>query len=504
MPIQPITLANGTTLITASATNGVAIAAGGTATYTMTGANNTASNVTSTGGMLNLNIATNNTTLSAGGAWTGLSNLNVTGQNPAGVSFFRVMPNPTGGPPAFDTSVFANTRLHLDNAQMLIRTNSFGNTMPIGELSGTPTGILSGGNTGSAARYELGGLNNSYTYNGQINGGGGISINKVGTGTITLAGPIVGGANGSTAINSPAPTQGGVFRVTQGTLAITGVSSLPGGPAANPTILTTIDVLPGAIFDVSAAPSTFTTATQQKIQGGGTVRGSHNHAAGFIQPGDVGTATAANQGNLSAGVVPTAGTFTFDGNLQLSGGAIIYDMTTNPASGNDLVQVTGTTTLTSGKIIQNFLNGVPAAGLTYTVLNSTGGFSGSASNLSVDLPGRGADATPFTSGNNLQFTTPAGGVVTADLVWAGNVSGAWDVETTQNWTNQGNPDRFFNFDDVTFNESAANKTVTVAGIVTPSSIEIVNTSDYSFSGAGAITGTTGLTKTGAGADDDVE
>ena len=99
-------------------------------------------------------------------------------------------------------------------------------------------------------------------------------------------------------------------------MAVTGASSIPGG---FDTILTTIDVLPGAMFDVSGAPSTFSTSLLQKLQGSGTIVGTYNHDEGLIRPADVGAATAANEGNLSAGVVPTAGTITFANDLSFAG-----------------------------------------------------------------------------------------------------------------------------------------------------------------------------------------
>jgi autotransporter-associated beta strand protein len=406
------------------------------------------------------------------------------------------MPNPTGGPPAFDVTSFANTHVHLDNAQLLIRTNSFGNTLAIGELTGTATGVLAGGNAGSAARYELGGMNSDSTYAGVINGTGGVSINKVGTGTLTLSG---------TFMNSPALAnqgqafgrQGGVFRVTSGTLRITGATSIPGGPDTAPTVLTTIDVLPGATFNVSGAPGTFATSAQQKIQGGGTIQGNYNHPAGFIRPGDVGAPTPANEGNLSAAVTPTAGTLTFNGNLQLNGGSIIYDMSSTPDTGNDLVHVTGMTTLTSGRVIPNFLAGVPSGG-SYTVLTSTGGFSGSASNIVVDWPGRTPNTPMQISGNSLVFS-PSSIVPGKNLTWTGANGNNWDVETTQNWTDGTMPERFFDLDTVAFTEAATNKNVTVAAVVQPEgTITINNTAPYAFTGTGSIVGTVGLTKTGSG------
>jgi len=395
----------------------------------------------------------------------------------------------------FNEDSFAGSHLHLDNARVFVRTNSYGNTLPVAELRGTATGSLSGGNAGSAARWEIGSSNNDSTFAGVIDGNGGISINKVGTGKLTLSGTFLGdNTNSSLAIADNEARQGGVIRVTSGSLAITGATSIPGGFG---TTLTTIDVLPDATFDVSGAPGSFSTSALQKVQGGGTILGNYDHDEGFIRPGDVAAATAANEGDLSSGIVATAGTINFDGDLQLNGGSIVYDMTLDPNSGNDLVHVTGSTALNSGTITPNFFNGVPSSG-TYTVLTSDGGFTGSATNITVDFPGRGADPVAFLTGNSLQFTAAAGGG-SASLVWTGATDSTWDVETTQNWDNSGSPDVFFNLDSIAFTEAAGNKAVTVSTTVTPSgTITIDNTTPYTFTGAGAIIGSAGLTKTGSG------
>jgi hypothetical protein len=174
-------------------------------------------------------------------------------------------------------------------------------------------------------------------------------------------------------------------------------------------------------------------------------------------------------------------------------------MSLNPNAGNDLVHVTGTTTLTSGTITPRFLEGVPTTG-SYTVLTSDGGISGPATNITVNIPGRGTDPVPSIQGNSLVFIPLPGGEPLA-LQWRGNVSGAWDIETTANWVNPSNAaDRFFDFDSVTFDDSATSFAVTIAASTfpRPDAITINNNTDYSFTGAGAIVGPTGLTKTGTG------
>jgi autotransporter-associated beta strand protein len=503
---QLVNLAHNTTIETLGALRNVHVAAGATATVRLTAATQFGGVVPDgTGSTLNVRNALGGAAsqIQAARDWAGFQNVNFIGEAATPAEYrFQINSN-IGGNNIFNGNSFANTNLHLDNTNIFVRSNSNGNTIPIGQLTGTSTAVLSGGNTGTAVRWEIGGLNTSSTFSGQLNGAGGQSINKVGTGTLTFAGTF---SAASPAVNSTPARQGGVYRVTTGTMRFTGVNSIPGGPVANPTILTTIDVLPGATFDVSGSPGgTFTTQSQQKIQGGGTILGNWIHAGGAtpgrIQAGDVGAPTAANEGNLSAGVTPTAGTLTFNGNLELSGGNIVHDTGLTPASGNDLVQVTGLTTLTSGKILPRFpLNAIPAGLQTYTVLNSTGGFAGSANNLVVDFPGRGANVTPFTNGNNLQFTMPENfQVITADISWTGSVNGTWDVETTNNWTS-GSPTTYFDFDDITFPEAGTTtKTITLNAAVEPGSIVMDNTSTYAFSGNGSIFGATGFTKTGGGA-----
>lgn len=504
-----INLADGATIETGVTVGAITIPTGGNATYRNYGgaaASIGSISAPGTGATLNVEFVTN-AQVNPGGTWSGFQTVNLTGVTPGVEGNFRLSPNNSfgGAPPTgFNGASFATSHVHMDNMRILVRTNSQGNLIQIGELTGTSTAVLAGGNAGgggSAARYEIGGNNTSTTFSGTIDGTGGLTINKIGAGTLTLAGPFLN----SPAVNNTPARQGGVFRVTTGTLRIIGATSIPGGPIANPTILTTLDVLAGATFDVSGAPGTFATSSQQKWQGSGTILGNVNHAAGFIRAADVGAPTAANEDNMSAGVTPTAGTINFNGDLQFNGGAIGYDMTTNSASGNDLVHVTGTTALNSGTIIPNFLGAVPVGGV-YTVLTSDGGFTGAASNLTVNMPGRTPDPVPSTVGNNLVFTPPAP-VDPKALTWRGNVSGAWDNEITQNWVDAGAvAERFFEFDSVTFDDTATNTSVTIAAGTTvrpgpnaPSDSIVINAnSNYSFTGGGAIVGSSSLTKTGTG------
>jgi fibronectin-binding autotransporter adhesin len=87
----------------------------------------------------------------------------------------------------------------------------------------------------------------------------------------------------------------------------------------------------------------------------------------------------------------------------------------------------------------------------------------------------------------------------ATVTWRGTVDGAWNT-TTANWA--GGASVFTAGDAVTFDDTATGTTgITTAAAVAPAGTMTINnaTKDYSFSGAGGLSGTLNLTKTGVGA-----
>ena len=88
----------------------------------------------------------------------------------------------------------------------------------------------------------------------------------------------------------------------------------------------------------------------------------------------------------------------------------------------------------------------------------------------------------------------------ASLIWTGtNANQYWDTNTTVNWNNAGNPDKFLTSDSVTFDDTASTGNVLVSGTVQPASMTINNNIlAYTFSGSGKIAGSTSLLKSGTG------
>jgi autotransporter-associated beta strand protein len=282
----------------------------------------------------------------------------------------------------------------------------------------------------------------NYTFAGSGSLDGSMALNKAGTGTLTLA--------GTNNFSGPATVSNGVLLIN---------GSLP---------QSAVTVLSGAIV-------------------GGN--------------GSLGFAPALQSGaNLAPGNgVGAAGTLTINNSLTESGGIINrFDLTDDPTGTmktNDQINVIGDLNLSGANTIQvNLLNG-PLANGDYTLITFTGSLNGSLSNLSL----LGANGTlillPGAIGLHVDNTRPP-----ASLVWLGTIPGSiWDAGTNANWLNGATQDRFYFGDDVLFDDSgSAVSPITLSGALSPASVTVNATKNYTFSGTGKITGTTGITKTNTG------
>jgi len=76
----------------------------------------------------------------------------------------------------------------------------------------------------------------------------------------------------------------------------------------------------------------------------------------------------------------------------------------------------------------------------------------------------------------------------ANLIWAGNISPTWNVNTTANFKNGAAADEFQHLDNVTFNSTAITTAVNIEGDVAPGSMIVQTSASYVFSGSGGIVG----------------
>ncbi len=80
----------------------------------------------------------------------------------------------------------------------------------------------------------------------------------------------------------------------------------------------------------------------------------------------------------------------------------------------------------------------------------------------------------------------------ANLIWSG-ASAAWDLNNTANWN--ANADKFFAYDNVTFDDTGTTTGVTLTGVINPTGIT-VNTSTKAYTLTGVISGAGGISKSG--------
>jgi autotransporter-associated beta strand protein len=364
--------------------------------------------------------------------------------------------NTTLGDVRFENPVTLANEIVLANSSNPDPINTNGNTVV---LNGAVT------STGTAGLVKIGagtlvfGANNPYSVTttisaGTLQVGNGGTTGSFGAGAVTNNGTLA--FNRSTALSVPNAI-GGTGAIVQSGSGTTTLS--------------------GAI----AAASSYTVNN-----GGLTINGSSPVSAALM----------VNGGQFAFGIGSNpVGTLTVD-SLSQTGGSLSLEV---DGSSSDLIQVTNAFNISSGGIVLNVLN-APNTGSAYTLVNygsltgtpslTVNGLSGSRLTASLD-PGTGT-ASAIT-------VTFSGSV--ANLVWSGASDNTWDLVTTQNWVNAGNPDTFHILDNVLFDDSPTSGNTSpvldftaIAGSVTFGN----NSKTYTVTGTGGIGGTSNLAANGGG------
>jgi autotransporter-associated beta strand protein len=178
-----------------------------------------------------------------------------------------------------------------------------------------------------------------------------------------------------------------------------------------------------------------------------------------------------------------------------SGGSI--NLTVGGSKDGKLI-LSGDANFTGGTINVGFA-GNPV-GKTFDLITYGGELTTAPTSFILDVGRLTAEINPG-SGENDKVTLAVSGT-TADLTWTGNESGFannWDNNVALNFTNDGDPDRFRQFDRVTFGNTSGSTAPVLIGTLIPSAVTFNHsTNDYTLGGAGTISGTTGITKSGTG------
>ncbi len=87
----------------------------------------------------------------------------------------------------------------------------------------------------------------------------------------------------------------------------------------------------------------------------------------------------------------------------------------------------------------------------------------------------------------------------ASVTWTGSEGSAWDLASTENFVlESGDASVFVTGDNVTFDDSSSQLTVSLSDELEPASVLVNSSSNYTFSGTGKIAGDATLTKQGSG------
>jgi autotransporter-associated beta strand protein len=326
--------------------------------------------------------------------------------------------------------------------------NGNSGTYSIGSLTGGTNSYLGGASDNGAMTWSIGGNNASTTFPGVIEGTG-MSVTKIGTGTLTLTGNL-GNYTGTTNING-------------GTLLI---------PAAQTN-------------------SGMSVNTGGTLVASGTLGGNVTFSGGTVY---IGKSAASG----------TIGTLVTGTSLNILNATLNYDLSSSPTatgSNDQIIVPSGNLNITYTNTFNiNMTNGYLGNGV-YTLIGGNASASGSPT-LASNIPG--------TNRQNIYLTRQSGGKTPAfvnlnvtgspgNLTWTGSNGATWDLNTTGDWSGA-SPNTFYNLDSVTFDDSNTNGNVIISGTVQPAFIYVNNNAtNYTISGTGGGIGGNGtLIKTGTG------
>ena len=407
----------------------------------------------------------NSRTLVQGGGATGKSRLELSG----GVTFaperLELVGRETGSSP-IHLSNFSGNNTWTGNAVLRTGGAEYGFDAASDRLTITGNVVNETGNATARTIRFSGAAEGEFA---------GLFLNDTGTGALTIRKEDAG----RWTFTNPGFSYAGNTLITGGTLAF--------GPGISINSSPNIEIAAGASLDLSGG--SLDRGPDQTLTGAGRIVGHVSNFGGVISP-DI------------PSLANSPATLTFANGLTLNGGTVRFDLsnTVTPGGGvNDLVQVIGDLMLSGNTEIGiHPLVGAISNG-TYRLFTYSGALTGGASNLRLAFPPTRQTTTLDTNTANEVNLIVSGSAAT--LVWRGDGAfNMWDVNLSSNWRNGATPDKFFNLDQVTFDDSAGEQSTMVDLVETvfPSSVTVHSALDYTFRGVGKISGVTGLTKSGRG------
>ena len=238
---------------------------------------------------------------------------------------------------------------------------------------------------------------------------------------------------------------------------------------------TTINISGGTIDLQPAGDAAKGNLTVKNLAGAGTIANA---------------ATVSVTTAITLGGVSTPGNLAIGGNLTLPANATLtYNLTNNTStSANDYLGVDGNLTFNNNLI--NIQPISPLATGTYRLADYTGTNTGT-----VNLTNYTRYALTLDQSVAGQINLVNAGGTPASLTWSGSTNTLWNIANV-NWN--GNTEKFYQMDAVTFNDAGVGTNVSVSGALAPQSITVNASTNYYFTNSGRLSGTGGITKSGTG------
>ncbi len=422
----------------------------------------------------------------------------------------------------------ANTfsgNLAVVNGTLVIPSNGAigtSNTLALGPASGTPTGTPTLESTGSsvvtiAHPFTIDSASTSFaTFGGTtpldftntvvINGASTTSetINANDTGGVTFASNVYLASAGTFRTDTFAGTANlnimGVVAddptgPTQTSLTYSGTGTLTLGNANTYTGNTTLG---SGVLDVTNTSGSATSTGNVTLNGGVLASGSVGSVGGNVLAGS-------GAHTIAPGGIGSIGTLTVNGLTTSTLTTLAFDLGTGSGlvtNGDNLILGSGTVSIANGTLL-TFGGDAPVAGNDYQLIGDTSGSGAVVSQIQLanfTLPSApaGLAYSLAESANFIDLDVTSTGPVS--LFWdnaGGSGNGTnWDT-SNQNWNNGSAATTYADGEAVTFNDTnAGHYFVTLSTTVSPASVTVNSSGNYSITGGGLIVATGGFTKTG--------
>ena len=316
-----------------------------------------------------------------------------------------------------------------------------GNSVTIGSLAGS--GMVANANP-AAALLTVGGDGTSTQFTGSLQdgpGGGALSLNKIGSGSLTLG--------GTHTYSGPTTVSGGALQLLGGASLASGVTVNAGAGLGvlDSGAPTTANL--GSTLTFGAASSD-ATSLNFNVQGGWPTLTGGSSSLALLNAGGAVTANGTTTINVSSLILPTVGEYTLLDYGSLGGsGSFALGSLPNPYIAANLLEVGNSLVLNVTEIpvlsswtgakgntwdVKTTANWVSSGSATTYAQGDSVQFSDTAANTAINLPGTVTPSTVQFSNNNVPYSISGAGKISGATALLVTGSGLVTLNTNNDYT----------------------------------------------------------------------